>query len=122
VKALPWSRPEHGQASVELMGVLPVLLIFGLLAWQLLYTLDVAGATADAARTGSRAAGLGGDGRAAAMGALPETVRQGAVVEVNGEEVSVEVEVPLLVTSLRTGLITVSDSAELPATNREPRP
>lgn len=110
-------RGERGQASVELMGILPLLLLFGLLGWQLLYTVDVQGATVNAARTGSRAVGVGGDGREAAMRALPERVRQGALVVVNGEEVSVKVEVPLLVTSVRTDLITVSDSAALPATD-----
>jgi hypothetical protein len=87
---------ESGQASVELVAVLPIL-IFVLLAVSQLsiagYALWSAGS---AARAGARAAQVDGDVEAAARSALPGWLRGEAEVE-DGEPVEVTVQAPALV-------------------------
>jgi TadE-like protein len=109
-------RSERGQASIELLGMLPIMLICGLLAWQLLLTVSAVNTVENAARTGSRTEGRGGDGKRAALRALPESHRRDAEVSVRGETVKVKVEVPLVVPGLHTGIFTVSGDASLPRT------
>jgi hypothetical protein len=92
-------RGEEAQASVELVAVIPALLVGVLVAAQIGlvgYALWSAGA---AARTGARAALVGGDAEAAARSSLPEPLREGATVS-GQDEVSVRVKVPLLVPGL----------------------
>jgi hypothetical protein len=90
---------ESGQASVELVAVIPALLVGVLVAAQIGlvgYTLWSAGA---AARAGARAALVGGDAEEAARSSLPELLRERA--SVSGEdEVEVRVRVPMLVPGL----------------------
>jgi hypothetical protein len=69
---------ERGQASVELIAALPVLIGVVLLAAQLAvvgYSLWSAGS---AARAGARASHVGGDPAAAARSALPGPLEAGA--------------------------------------------
>jgi pilus assembly protein CpaE len=90
---------ESGQASVELVAVVPALLVAVLLAAQLGlvgYALWSAGA---AARAGARAAHVGGDPEAAARSALPQPLREDA--EVSGED---KIEVRVRVSPLIPGL------------------
>jgi hypothetical protein len=84
---------EDGQASVELIATLPALLFLTLLVAQFAvagYALWSAGA---AARTGARAAYVGGDAERAARSALPEPLREEASVT-SAEAVRVRVRVP----------------------------
>ena len=62
---------QGGQASVELLGAVPVLLLLGLVVFQVFavgYTAVLAG---NAAEAGALALAAGGDGPAAARRALP---------------------------------------------------
>jgi hypothetical protein len=89
------ARDEDGQASVELVAVVPVLLVVTLAVAHLAvagYALWSAGA---AARAGARAAYVGGDAKAAARGSLPTPLRKGARVK-DGNGVSVRVRAPSL--------------------------
>jgi hypothetical protein len=90
---------EAGQASAELVAIVPALLICVLVAAQIGlvgYALWSAGA---AARAGARAAHVGGDVEAAARSALPSPFRDGA--RVTGEdEVGVRVRIPTLLPGL----------------------
>ena len=92
-------RSERGQASAELVAVVPALLLGVLIAAQiglLGYALWSAGA---AARAGARAANVDGDAEAAARSALPSPFRDDA--KVSGEdEIEVRVHVPALVPGL----------------------
>jgi len=106
-------RSQRGSASVELLGMLPLLLIAALAAWQLLLVACTVTATQDAARTGSRAAGLGGNGAAAAVGALPAWLRSGATAS-GGPRVDLRVRVPIVLPGLTNDALTVRRSAELP--------
>lgn len=74
------SRGEGGQASVELVAAIPLVLVLTLVVAQLAvagYALWSAGA---AARAGARAGYVGGDARAAARRSLPEPLRHDASI------------------------------------------
>ena len=90
---------ERGQASVELVAVVPLLLVAMLAIAQLVvagYALWSAGV---AARAGARAAHVGGDPRAAARSALPEPLRSTARIDAEGP-LDVRVRAPALLPGL----------------------
>ena len=78
---------ERGQASVELLGLLPLLIVLGLAVLQLLavgYASVLAGSASEA---GALAMAAGGDARAGVREALPGWSRSRAKVEVVAGEV-----------------------------------
>jgi hypothetical protein len=88
---------ERGQASIELVAVLPIVLLVGAIAWQLVLAGHTAWLTAQAARAGARADAVGRDAGAAARSTLPRSLERGLEVErLPGGGVSVSVRVPLL--------------------------
>jgi Flp pilus assembly protein TadG len=106
------ARATAGQASVELVALVPLLLAVGLAAAQLLavgYSSVLAG---NAAEAGALALAGGGDARAAAQDALPGWSR--ARVSVRGGEVRVELRPPTLLRAL-TGELEVSADAAVEA-------
>lgn len=89
---------ERGQASVELLGTLPAVLLVAALVWELALAGQAAWLCANAARAGARAAVVGRDPAAAARSALPRSLRQGMTVEKrSGGAVRVRLRVPVLV-------------------------
>ena len=85
---------ERGQASVELLGALPVVLLLGLAVFQLLavgYAKVQAGSAAEAA---ALALVAGGDPRAAARESLPGWSRAQARVEHEDGDVRVSLRPP----------------------------
>jgi len=107
-------RVQRGQASIEVLGVLPLMLVFAMFVWQLHLVMSAATAVENAARTGSRVEGLGGDGKRAAMRALPRSQREDVEIDIRGEVVRIRTKVPTVVPGLATGLFRVRGSAELP--------
>jgi pilus assembly protein CpaE len=104
---------ERGQASVELVAVLPFVVLAGLICWQLALAGHVAWMSAHAARAAARAEVVGEDPGAAARSALPNGLERGLEVRRTGSGgVRVSVAVPLLLHRWRTPL-TVSASARL---------
>jgi len=90
-------RRERGQASVELLGVLPCVLLAGLVAWQLVLAGHSLWLVSQAARVAARAHAVGRDSEAAARSALPRSLERGLRVHRRREGgVRVEVRVPLL--------------------------
>jgi hypothetical protein len=87
-------REEDGQATVELVGVLPALLVSGLVAWQLVLAGHAAWLAADAARVAARAEVVGEDPVRAARSALPAGLERGLVVDREGSRTRVRVRVP----------------------------
>jgi pilus assembly protein CpaE len=69
---------ERGQATIETVAVLPLVLGALLAAAQGLTAAWAAVEAADAARAGARAALVGGDPAATARAALPHELRHGA--------------------------------------------
>jgi hypothetical protein len=107
-------RAERGQASVELLGVLPLLIAVALVAAQLLavgYSSVLAG---NAAEAGALALAGGGDPRVGAREALPGWSRAHARVTVSGGEVRVELRPPTLLRAL-AGNLEVSATATVEA-------
>lgn len=95
---------QRGQAAVELVAVLPVLvaLLFGL--WQLALLGHASWSAAAAARAAARAHALGMDPRAAARAHLPPRLERGLRVRSSDDgEVRVSVRVPSLVGAGRVG-------------------
>ena len=104
---------ERGQASVELLLMLPAILLLGLVVWQVHLTLTVANDAENAARTASRSGG----GAAAASSALEPQYRDNITpckagetecgLQAAGRAVKIWVDVPIIVpggSSLGLGL------------------
>jgi hypothetical protein len=101
---------QRGQASAELVAVIPLLLVAVLAVAQLVvagYALWSAGA---AARAGARAVHVGGEPEAVARDTLPQPLRAGAQITAEGP-VSVRVAAPALLPGLPS--IPVSATAKL---------
>lgn len=92
-------REPSGQASIELVAVLPLLLVLGLIAAQVAIVGYGAWSAANSARTGARAEAVGGDPRAAALSAVPAPLREGIRVRDDGD-VGVALRVPGLLPGL----------------------
>ena len=94
---------ERGQASIELLLMLPAILLLGLVVWQVHLTLTVANDAENAARTASRSGG----GAAAARNALAPEYRDNVTpckpgrtecgIQVAGRAVKIWVDVPIIV-------------------------
>lgn len=115
---IPAPRRRHsqrGSASVELLGMLPLLLVAALVVWQILLATWAATSASNAARTGSRVEGRGGDGQRAAVDALSGGLRDHAKVRIEGDRTRVKVRVPIVVPGVDSGSLTITKSAELPS-------
>ncbi|MGI8804879.1 MAG: pilus assembly protein [Thermoleophilaceae bacterium] len=100
-----------GQASVELLGALPVLLVLGMFLFQALavgYSAVLAG---NAAEAGALSLAGGGDAETAARDALPGWSRAGMEVAVDEGRVEVSLEPPSPVSVLRDELRVTSEAA-----------
>jgi hypothetical protein len=88
---------ERGQASVELIGALPLVLLAALVAWQLALAGHALWLCAQAARVAARAEAVGRDPGAAARSALPRRLERGLRVKrLRKGGVEVELRVPLV--------------------------
>jgi pilus assembly protein CpaE len=96
---------ESGQASVELIGTLPAVVLVCLIGWQLLLAGQTAWLSANAARVAARAVAVGRDRDAAARSALPASLARGMKVSDAGDgRVRVSVPVPLLLRRWRSSV------------------
>ena len=90
-------RAQHGQASVELVAIVPFVLLVGAVVWQLALAGHTAWLTANAARAAARADTVGRDVSRAARSTLPRSMEAGLEVRRLREGgVRVSVRVPLL--------------------------
>ena len=104
---------ESGQATVELIALLPVLALVGLALWQAVVAGQAVWLAGAAARSAARAAAIGADPAPAARRALTPALERGLRVRLrDGGEVHVAVPVPAVVGGGR--LTTVSASAAFP--------
>jgi hypothetical protein len=109
----PCRGRERGQASAELLGVLPAVLLVAALVWQLALAGQAAWLCANAARAAARAEAVGQDGPAAARSALPRSMEHGLRVErLSGGAVRVRLRVPLLLRNWQSP-VTVAATARL---------
>jgi hypothetical protein len=94
---VPGVDRERGQASVELVAAVPLVLLVGLVAWQFALAGHTLSLCANAARVAARAEAVGRDPRAAARSALPRGLERGLeVVRRKEGGVRVSVQAPLL--------------------------
>jgi hypothetical protein len=85
------TRSHAGQATVELVALLPLLLIVALAAAALLAGYGANEQAATAAQAGAMAMLQGGDPRESARRALPATVRGRTTIEIHDRRVTVRV-------------------------------
>lgn len=103
VKVEAWkakSRANHGQANIEFVGTVPVVLLVLALVWQLVLAGQTAWMTSNAARVAARAQAVGRNPEQAARSALPGYLEKKLVVKGSKKDgdgsVSVKVTMPLL--------------------------
>jgi hypothetical protein len=95
--AAPRAR-ESGQATVELVAVLPVVALIGLALWQLAVAGHAAWLAGSAARAAARAHAVGGEAADGARGVLPPRLERGLKVRAADDgAVTVSVPVPSVV-------------------------
>jgi hypothetical protein len=82
---------QSGQATVELVALLPLLLIAGLVGAAVIAAQAAGEQAGQAAQAGAMALIQGGDPRAAARAALPAAARERSVIVVDGRRVTVRV-------------------------------
>ena len=95
---------EHGQATVEVAALLPLVAVIALAGYALLAGLAAGEQAGVAAEAGAIALLQDRDAATAARDALPGTVRRSATVSVEGRRVTVTVRpaVPLVARLLST--------------------
>jgi hypothetical protein len=111
---MSFRRSESGQASVELVALLPVVAVLAVALWQAVVAGQAAWLAGSSARAAARASAIGGDARAAAASALPGALRRGLRVDERPDgTVRVRIGVPSVVGAGR--LATFSSTARLQA-------
>ncbi len=106
---------EDGQATVELLAAIPLLLVAGAIALQLLlagYALTLADGAAEA---GALALAAGRPARQAAEDSLPDWAAERSDVAVDGGEVTVRLTPPSLLRAVADRLSVSSSSYARPA-------
>lgn len=107
----PVLHGERGQASIELLGGLPALLLAGLVAFQLL-AIGYAGVLAgSAAEAGALAMAAGTDPKAGVRESLPGWSRADASVTASHGRVRVRLRPPALLNVLRHELEVSAEAA-----------
>jgi hypothetical protein len=99
------ARDQKGQAAVELVAAIPVLLVVTLVVGQLAIAGYALWSAGTAARAGARADYVGGDAESAARRSLPAPLRTGATVR-ERDGVTVRVRAPSLVPGIPSVPIT----------------
>jgi hypothetical protein len=98
---------EAGQASVELVALLPLVAVVAFALWQAVVAGQAAWLAGSSARAAARASAVGSDARAAAAGPLPGSLRRGLRVDTpSSGTVRVRVAVPSVVGTGRLATFT----------------
>jgi len=105
------ARDESGQAAVEFVVSLPLVVLVCLLLWQAVVAGQAVWSSAGAARAAARAEAIGADPTAAARASVPAGLRDGVRIVRARDGVRVAVAVPLVLGGARLGSFT--SSAEL---------
>jgi len=101
---------ETGQASVELVALLPLVVALAAGLWQVALVGQAIWAGSAAARAGARAEAVGGDADAAARRVVPSRLRSGLRIRTE-DEGAVEVRIPIRVLTGDTVLWTATHRA-----------
>jgi hypothetical protein len=106
---------ERGQATVELLAAIPLLLVAGTIALQLLLTGYALTLADGAAEAGALALAAGRPAKSAAEGSLPAWAEDKAEIAVRGGEVTVRLPPPSLLNAVADHLAVTSSSFARPA-------
>jgi hypothetical protein len=106
---------ERGQATVELLAAIPLLMIAAAIALQLLLTGYALTLADGAAEAGALALAAGQPAKSAAEGSLPPWAGDRAEITVRGGEVTVRLVPPSLLTAVADHLVVTSQSFARPA-------
>ena len=98
-------RAESGQASVELVALLPLIVLLGALLVQGALAGWAQWSAGGGARAAARAQAIGAAPLPAARAAVSRGLQPGVRVRVAGEEVRVRVRIPALVAGLGLGSV-----------------
>jgi hypothetical protein len=111
---MPAHGGNEGQASVETVALLPVVVLVGALLWQAVVAGQALWLSGAAARAAARATAVGADAEAAARGALPRRLQHGLRVRPgrDGAGVRVAVRIPSVLTA--GSIATVESRAAFP--------
>ena len=104
------SRFHDGQASVELVALLPLIAVLAAVLWQAVLAGEAAWLSGSAARAAARAQAVGGDPLGAARRVLPAQLAHGLRVRADGDGM-VAVSVPIPVAIGRGRLATIVQRA-----------
>jgi hypothetical protein len=97
---MPSVRAQGGQATVELVALLPLLVVIAFALWQAAVAGQAIWLAGAAARAAARAEALGQDPAPAARAALPPRLEDGLrVVVADGGGVRVTLRIPSVLTS-----------------------
>ncbi len=89
---------QQGQASVELVALLPILAVLCAIGWQVVVAGQTVWLAGTAARGAARAHALGRDAAAGGRAALPAALRDGLRVRTgDGGRVTVRLRIPAVV-------------------------
>lgn len=110
-------QDERGVYVVELLGLFPYFAMVAFMAFQLAAIGGAMNMAENAARNGSRMAGLGGSAQGAALDAIDPGMRARTTVTPDGEKVTVRIDVPIVIPFIDLDVTTVERSATLPATS-----
>jgi hypothetical protein len=100
---VPQLRSESGQASVEAVAIVPLVLLAAAVAWQLVLSGQTLWLCANASRAAARADVVGESPARAARSALPRSLaRDLSVTRLDDGGVRVGFRLPLLVRSWRS--------------------
>jgi hypothetical protein len=102
-------KGELGQASVELVALLPLIALLAALLWQAVVAGQAIWVSGAAARAAARAGAVGGDRVQAARQALPARLERGLRVRSDRDgAVAVVVGVPAVIGAWRLGTVRAS--------------
>jgi hypothetical protein len=104
-------RSERGQASAELVAVVPLLVLVVVAAAQLAAAGWALWSAGNAARAGARAAHVGGDAERVAREALPGPLRERAEIS-DEDDLRVEVRAPGLIPGMPDVPVTAATSLD----------
>ena len=96
---------QRGQASVELVAILPLIGLLALVLWQVAVAGQAAWLVGTAARAAARAQAVGADPARAARAALPGPFSRGVGVHAGHAGVRVRVRIPAVVGGARLGAV-----------------
>lgn len=107
---------ERGQATVETVALLPLVVLLGALVWQAAVAGQALWMAGSAARAAARATAVGADPDAAARSALTPSLRHGLQVQTHDASTRVTVRIPLVLAG--GALTTVEARASFPEQGR----